>query len=198
MDSYQSQQPSKNVATTNVNQNKPIEQIKQFEDSDFEGLDKTFKHSCFIMVPESEILNFTMPTYVNNILKQYDEKVDIKPYVEKTLTEIQEEFKEFEDCFENIEEYCQKIHGGYIEGENVMSTINYNAEWSYYKQMHTYTTKEVPNLNLPINIKCIVDLSKKLHKKTNLENQDEWTARMLKLINDSDDGSLFLAYVEYF
>jgi hypothetical protein len=191
MDLHQSYQKPETVETTTSSQ--------KFEDSDFEALDKIFKNSCFIMVPESEIINFTMQTYVKNILRHYDERLDVEPYIDASLSEVEDDFKDYEDSFENIHEFCKKIYGGYIEGTNIMSTINYNAEWSYYKPMYTYSAKEVPNLNLPINIKCIVDLNMKLHKKNKTETDDDWNKRMLKLIVDSDvDNNLFLEYVEYF
>lgn len=172
---------------------------EKFDDLDFERLEARFKNSCIVMVPESEIINFSMVQYLDTVLKQYDERFDIEPYIEASLEEVTEDFKEFEDSFDDIHEFCKKIYGGYIEGTNVMSTINYDAEWSYYKVMQTYNAQNIEKLNLPIKVKCIVDLNKKIHKKSNDESENEWLLKMNKLISNSNsDNNLFLAHIEYF
>ena len=151
------------------------------------------------MVPQSEIINFTMIDYVNSILKKYDERFDIEPYVEASLEEVEEDFKEYADCFDNIEEFCKKIYGGYIEGSNVLTTINYDAEWSYYKIMQTYMAQNVEDLKLPIKVKCIVDLNKKIYKKSHDQDQNDWYSIINELINNANkDENLFLAHIEYF
>lgn len=170
---------------------------QNFTEADFDKLENSLKNGCFIMVPESEIINFSMLTYVGNILAQYDEKLDVAPYIEAKLEDVEEDFKDYEDCFDDIHEFCRKIYGGYIEGPNIMSTINYNSEWSCYKTIHTYAAKDIQNINL--SIKCIVDLNKKLHKKQNSEKENNWNTRMKQIIANSDvNNNSYLTHVEYF
>ena len=177
---------------TNIEQN-------VYTDDDFDKLENNFKNSCLVMVPESEIINFTISNYVNSILKKYDERLDVEPYIEATLKEVEEDYANYSDCFEDINEFARKIYGGYIKGDHIYSTINYDAEWSYYKIMQTYNSDKIENLNLSIKVKSIIDLDKNIHKKSNDESDQEWTNKMNNLIskfNSNDD--LFLAHVEYF
>lgn len=174
------------------------EKSQEFKDSDFDSLEKSFKSGCLVMVPETEIVGFTMKKYVDTMLKKYDERSDIEPYVEATLDEVMEDFKDYEDCFDNLEEFCKKIYGGYIEGTNVMSTINYNTEWSYCRVINTYDATKYDDIEFPIKVKSIVDLNGILHKKNSDDNSD-WNLRKKELINKhNENNNLFLVYVEYF
>ncbi len=201
MNQEQINNDTQNNTQNNDNTSNPssYEKSPEFKDVDFDRLESSFKNGCLVMVPESEIIKFTMPKYMNMILSKYDEKSDVEPFVEATLAEVQEDFKDYEDCFNDINEFCQKIYGCYIEGENVMSTINYNAEWSYCKVIHTYDLKGLEKADLPTKIKCVVDLDGKIYKRKHDETDDDWNARKKELLDNSNkDDNLFLAYVEYF
>ena len=137
--------------------------------------------------------------YTNRLLEKYNDKFDVAPYVELTLAELQEDFKDYEDCFDNIDEFCKKIHGGYIEGDNVMSTINYDGEWSYCKVVNTYDYNNINSNVLPDQIRSIIDFDKKLHKKKRDESEEEWANKVKMLLSDSNnDKNLFVTLVEYF
>lgn len=170
----------------------------EFTDEDFDKLETSYKSGCLVMIPEEEVLKYSIPKYLNNIINKFDERTDVTPFIEAKLEDVISDYKEYEDCFDSLEEFCKKIHGGYIEGENVMSTINYNGEWSYCKLIKLYQLKDldenIENWKFSTEIKTIIDLNGNINRKP--KSIDEWKLIQKKLFEDHPTN--FLGYLEYF
>lgn len=78
---------------------------------------------------EKEILK-----YVSLLITPYLEDTEIEPYVIVSKEEINKEYEENIDDYEDINELCKKIYGGYLnENGCVMTTLNKNALWESYE-----------------------------------------------------------------
>ena len=159
-----------------------LEQLNQLEELNLEPeKEPEKKYGCVVLIP-SHIDTSDQHTYTNQLLKQYCDEVD--PYVVMLLDEVLNEFKEDEDLYEDIHEFCLKNYGGYVDKDNVVSTINYNSIMSSYKIIRIYNAKEMDEILLPLEINIVINKNKELHNQISGD-----------LFKDNLDCNV--AYVEY-
>ena len=72
-------------------------------------------------------------TYIANLIKPYDENIDVAPYVKITKDALDKEYNEYAENEEpqyiySKEEYCEKVYGCELdEAGNGISTFNENS-----------------------------------------------------------------------
>lgn len=171
----------------------------EFTEDYFNKLDNILKKGCLIMIPQKELLNYTLFKYVGEVINMYDEHAEIQPYVDTTLEELEKDFCNYTDCFQDIHEFCSKIYGGYIEGDKVMTTVNFNGEWSYCKYVNLYNIDTLDFDNFQIKIRSYIDFDKKIIRKNSKISESEWCEEIkTKFTESSDNGKLYFVYAEYF
>lgn len=72
--------------------------------------------------------------YVENVMKPYNEDTECDPVVIMTNNELMREYKDDKEEYPDINEYCMKFHGGYLNDEgNLVTNINQHAFWESYE-----------------------------------------------------------------
>ena len=78
--------------------------------------------------------NSEIEKYVQEIMMPYSEDVDIPLHVIATAEEVNNEYAENCEDYDNKNEFCEKFFGGQLDENGcVVSTINTNAFWETYK-----------------------------------------------------------------
>lgn len=157
--------------------NQMLNDMNKIEDSELECSDTIMGG---IILIENSISN--RKEYIKNLLKPYHD--DCEPYVIETMENAMKEYDEDRDCYDDINDYCKKIYGGYIDGANVMSTTNYDALWSTYTYVCDYFPENMDEIILPTKVTMIIDKYGVIHKK------------FPKNIY-SDNSDCVVAYIEY-
>lgn len=144
-------------------------------------------HGCYIFVNDREE---NSKKYVTDLLKPYLD--DIEPYEINTLENIKQEYEEDKEFYENVDEYCKKIYGGYIQNEKVMSTSNYDSIMNKYFIKGDYFVHELDTIKSSIVLDLVFGPDGVILEKGKDDTFDEKLKKMCE-----DYPNYLVVYIEY-
>lgn len=151
---------------------------------DIDHLDEEYKNIAYVFIPNN-IQENDIENYTNNIIAPYNDNYVGLPTIVAKVDDILKEFEEDKYLYDDINEFCLKMYGGYVNGENVVTVINYNSFWCMYKFLGHMTSSTIEMLinsnalNIP-NI--VIDVESTFYEKTKVYTEDSWKKKVLEII----------------
>jgi hypothetical protein len=133
---------------------------KVYDLDDLNQANEEIRRGGIVVIPNSAQ---NIQQYITNLLKPYSD--DCEPYEVARVSDVLSEYLEDKEYYDDIHEFCKKIYGGKIDGDRIVSTINYNSLFSEYKIISSYDADEMSNIILPLEVKMVVDKEGKLYSE---------------------------------
>lgn len=183
--------------TTNSTTNSHLQYATGLRDEDFEKLDNSLKNKAIIIIPGNGVSVLDASKLVYHAMKPYNDQIEVEPYVVSSLDDAIAEYHEDVDLYNDFDEFCLKNYGGYVDGQNIMSTINYDGMWSYYKirNIHGKGSMFSDKLKESLNdVSFVIDQNYTRYDKD--KSDGEWINKVSDMIINSIP-SCHVAVLEY-